>query len=133
MDHPTTTSHLALRLTPNGHLVAESAADAPSIDDRTATAQYIPRCNQGSSMVDWQRTYGIARSLWICYRSPTQRRRMDRLYSGLARPDDLVFDIGSHVGSRIASFFASAAKSSPSNPKCRSPRCCGGCAGITPR
>jgi superfamily II DNA or RNA helicase len=36
MDHPTTTSQLGLRLTPHGHLVAEPASDAPSIDDRTA-------------------------------------------------------------------------------------------------
>ena len=36
MDHPTTTSQLGLRLTPHGHLVAEPASDALSIDDRTA-------------------------------------------------------------------------------------------------
>ena len=48
--------------------------------------------------------WGIARSLWIYYRSPVRRRRMDRLYSQFVRPGDLVFDIGSHVGDRIASF-----------------------------
>jgi FkbM family methyltransferase len=29
---------------------------------------------------------------------------MDRLYGGFVRPGDLVFDIGSHVGDRVASF-----------------------------
>jgi len=29
---------------------------------------------------------------------------MDRLYGGLVRPGDLVFDIGAHVGDRVASF-----------------------------
>ena len=47
MDHPTTTSQLGLRLTPHGHLVAEPAADAPSIDDRTA-ARLVEAFAQGS-------------------------------------------------------------------------------------
>ncbi len=47
---------------------------------------------------------GIARSLWIYYRSPRRRRAMDRLYRPFVKPGDLVFDIGSHVGDRIASF-----------------------------
>src|SRR5271165_5374611 len=55
-------------------------------------------------MTDWQLRYGIARSLWIYYRSPLRRRRMDRLYRRFVRPGELVFDIGSHVGDRIASF-----------------------------
>jgi FkbM family methyltransferase len=53
---------------------------------------------------DWRLAWGIARSLWIYYRSPARRRRMDRLYSGFVRRGDLVFDIGSHVGNRIAAF-----------------------------
>ena len=55
-------------------------------------------------MTDWQLRYGIARSLWIYYRGPLRRRRMDRLYRRFVRPGELVFDIGSHVGDRIASF-----------------------------
>jgi len=46
---------------------------------------------------------GVARSLWIYYlhrRGP----RMDAFYRGLLSPGDLAFDIGSHVGDRIASF-----------------------------
>lgn len=52
----------------------------------------------------WRLARGIARSLWIYYRSPGRRRRMDHLYACFVRPGDLVFDIGSHVGDRIASF-----------------------------
>jgi len=47
---------------------------------------------------------GIARSLWIYYGARQRRRAMDRLYAGFVRPGDLVFDVGSHVGDRIASF-----------------------------
>jgi superfamily II DNA or RNA helicase len=53
MDHPTTTSQLGLRLTPHGRLVAEPAADAPSIDDRTA-ARLAEAFAQGSG-------YGLVR------------------------------------------------------------------------
>jgi FkbM family methyltransferase len=53
---------------------------------------------------DWRIAYGIARSLCIYYGSPARRRRMDRLHSQFVRRGDLVFDIGSHVGDRIASF-----------------------------
>src|SRR6516225_8550581 len=53
---------------------------------------------------DWRLAWGIARSLWIYYRSPGRRRRMDRLYARFVRPGDLVFDIGAHVGDRTAAF-----------------------------
>jgi FkbM family methyltransferase len=52
----------------------------------------------------WRIAYGIARSLWIYYRSPRRRRAMARLYAQFLKHGDLVFDIGSHVGDRIASF-----------------------------
>jgi len=55
-------------------------------------------------MADWRLVCGIARSLWIYYHSPRRRRHMDRLYSRFVQHGDLVFDIGSHVGDRIASF-----------------------------
>ena len=49
---------------------------------------------QGISMGDRRHlSWGIARSLWIYYRSPG-RPRMDRLYSRFVRPGDLVFGIG---------------------------------------
>jgi FkbM family methyltransferase len=47
---------------------------------------------------------GIVRSLRIYYGDRAQRVAMDRLYSGFVRPGDLVFDIGAHVGDRIACF-----------------------------
>lgn len=47
---------------------------------------------------------GILRSLAIYYRGPARRQAMDRLHARFVRPGDLVFDVGSHVGDRIASF-----------------------------
>jgi FkbM family methyltransferase len=47
---------------------------------------------------------GILRSLRIYYGNRRRHRAMDRLYRDFVRPGDLVFDIGSHVGDRIASF-----------------------------
>jgi FkbM family methyltransferase len=52
-----------------------------------------------------QASGGVLRSLWIYrLRDPDRRRRMDRLHAALVAPGDLVFDVGSHVGDRIASF-----------------------------
>jgi FkbM family methyltransferase len=47
---------------------------------------------------------GIIRSLRIYYGDRPRAAAMDRLYRRLVRPGDLVFDIGAHVGDRIASF-----------------------------
>jgi len=47
---------------------------------------------------------GVVRSLWIYYGRRQRHRAMDRLYGEFMRPGGLVFDIGSHVGDRIASF-----------------------------
>ncbi|MCC5977468.1 MAG: FkbM family methyltransferase [Salinarimonas sp.] len=46
----------------------------------------------------------IGRSLHIYYGDPERARAMDALYAGFVAPGDLVFDIGAHVGDRIASF-----------------------------
>jgi FkbM family methyltransferase len=46
---------------------------------------------------------GVLRSLGVYY-APGRRARLDRLHARFAGRDDLVFDIGSHVGDRIASF-----------------------------
>ena len=48
--------------------------------------------------------YGVARSLRIYYGRPFHIRRMARFYAGFIRPGDLCFDIGAHVGSRIAAW-----------------------------
>jgi FkbM family methyltransferase len=52
-----------------------------------------------------RRTWGgILRSLRAYYLGKERRRAMDDLYRRFLGPGDLAFDIGSHVGDRIASF-----------------------------
>jgi FkbM family methyltransferase len=47
---------------------------------------------------------GIIRSLSIYYRRTGHAEAMDRLYGRFVQPGDLVFDIGAHVGDRVAAF-----------------------------
>ena len=47
---------------------------------------------------------GIIRSLCIYYGDKSRAAAMDRLYGGFVQRGDLVFDIGAHVGDRVASF-----------------------------
>src|SRR6185369_11431440 len=47
---------------------------------------------------------GVARSLRIYYGDKERRAAMDRLYGRFVRAGDLVFDVGAHVGDRIAAF-----------------------------
>jgi FkbM family methyltransferase len=47
---------------------------------------------------------GILRSLRIYYGDRKRSRAMDRLYRPFISTSDLVFDIGAHVGDRIAAF-----------------------------
>ncbi len=47
---------------------------------------------------------GVLRSLRIYYGDRARRRAMDTLYRRLLRPGDLAFDVGAHVGDRVASF-----------------------------
>ncbi len=47
---------------------------------------------------------GLARSVRIYYGSRDRMRRMSALYRRFVKPGHLVFDIGSHVGDRIATF-----------------------------
>jgi FkbM family methyltransferase len=49
-------------------------------------------------------TGGILRSLRIYYGNRTRASGMDRLYGQFIKDGDLVFDVGSHVGDRVASF-----------------------------
>jgi FkbM family methyltransferase len=56
-------------------------------------------------MFDGLRTVrGIVRSLRIYYGDRQHGPALDRLYRQFVRPGDLVFDIGAHVGDRIAAF-----------------------------
>ena len=52
----------------------------------------------------WRTFRGVARSLRIYYGGRSRRVAMERLYSRFVRPGDLVFDVGAHVGDRIAVF-----------------------------
>jgi FkbM family methyltransferase len=52
----------------------------------------------------WRTAFGVVRSLRIYYGHPARARAMDRLYAQFIATGDLVFDIGAHVGDRIASF-----------------------------
>ena len=47
---------------------------------------------------------GILRSLRIYYGDRTRAAVMQRLYAEFVHEGDLVFDVGAHVGDRIASF-----------------------------
>jgi FkbM family methyltransferase len=47
---------------------------------------------------------GVVRSLRIYYGSRRRRVAMDRFYAAFVRPGDLVFDVGAHVGDRVAAF-----------------------------
>lgn len=50
-----------------------------------------------------RRHLGVARSFAIYY-APGKVRRLRRFYAALIRPGDLCFDIGAHVGNRIAAW-----------------------------
>ncbi|MBL8571532.1 MAG: FkbM family methyltransferase [Phreatobacter sp.] len=46
----------------------------------------------------------VARSVVTYHGDPAKNAAMDALYAGFVKPGDLAFDIGSHVGDRVASF-----------------------------
>ena len=52
----------------------------------------------------WRTFRGVVRSLRIYYGNGERRAAMDRLYGQFMRPGDLVFDVGAHVGDRVAAF-----------------------------
>jgi FkbM family methyltransferase len=53
---------------------------------------------------DVRAAIGVLRSLRIYYGHPARARAMDKLYGQFIAPGDLVFDIGAHVGDRVAAF-----------------------------
>lgn len=58
-------------------------------------------CNHGDLA---SRFPGLARSLEVYYGDPARDAAMDALYARFVAPGALAFDIGSHVGDRIAAF-----------------------------
>jgi FkbM family methyltransferase len=52
----------------------------------------------------WRTMRGVLRSLRIYYGDGMRRIAMDALYRQFVEPGNLVFDVGAHVGDRVASF-----------------------------
>jgi FkbM family methyltransferase len=52
----------------------------------------------------WRTARGVVRSLRTYYGDGERRAAMDRLYGRFVEPGDLVFDVGAHVGDRVAAF-----------------------------
>jgi FkbM family methyltransferase len=71
------------------------------------TESFYEDCHDGwyESWYDSWRTFrGVARSLRIYYGGRARHAAMARLYRRFVQPGDLVFDIGAHVGDRVAVF-----------------------------
>jgi FkbM family methyltransferase len=52
----------------------------------------------------WRTARGVLRSMRIYYGGRTHGMALDRMYGAFIRPGDLAFDIGAHVGDRVACF-----------------------------
>jgi len=63
-----------------------------------------------NSLATVREAAGIARSLALYRGRRTHARGLVRLYGHFVRPGDLVFDVGAHVGDRIAAFRAVGAR-----------------------
>src|SRR5947208_5997118 len=70
----------------------------PALEDAAAAR---PRAGTFAAM---RALRGVLRSLRIYYGGRRRHAAMDRLYRQFVRPGDLVFDIGAHVGDRVAAF-----------------------------
>jgi len=53
---------------------------------------------------------GVIRSLYIYYGNRRHQPAMRRLYRRFVQPGDLVFDVGAHVGDRVAAFRSLGAR-----------------------
>src|SRR4051812_49526508 len=51
-----------------------------------------------------RRSAAVSRSLRVYHGDAERNARMDALYARFLKPGDLAFDIGAHVGDRVASF-----------------------------
>src|ERR1700761_9508003 len=63
-----------------------------------------PRARADAMLQSLRTARGVLRSLGVYYRDQGRAQAMDRLYSEFIKPGDLAFDIGAHVGDRIAAF-----------------------------
>jgi FkbM family methyltransferase len=62
-------------------------------------------------MIELLRTFrAVLRSLRLYYGDRPRRRAMAALYGRFVRPGDVVFDIGAHVGDRVAAFRSLGAR-----------------------
>jgi FkbM family methyltransferase len=76
--------------------------DLPGIPRPPPAANDTPAAAFSSRL---QQAWGVLRSLWIYrLRDRSRHRGMDLLHRRFLAPGDLAFDIGSHVGDRVASF-----------------------------
>ena len=67
-------------------------------------ATLVPAAQSNPVLDGLRSARGVLRSLRIYYGDGRRRAAMDRLHGAFVRPGDLVFDIGAHVGDRVASF-----------------------------
>jgi FkbM family methyltransferase len=58
----------------------------------------------------WRERWGLWRSLLMYYGIPGRRARMRRFYEQFIRPGDLCFDVGAHVGNRLAAWQSLGAR-----------------------
>ncbi len=73
--------------------------------DRPSPAAPPARAGTSRVLRSLLQVWGVLRSLWIYrVRGRHRHRAMDALYRRFLAPGDLAFDIGSHVGDRIACF-----------------------------
>lgn len=64
----------------------------------------------GKLLQDIDRQIGVGRSMLIYYGVPGRLRQLRQFYGQFIRPGDLCFDIGAHVGNRIAAWTRLDAK-----------------------
>lgn len=60
--------------------------------------------------MSWRTAWGLLRSRAIYYWKPGNLRAMRRFYGAFIQPGDLCFDIGSHLGNRVAVWRALGAR-----------------------
>ncbi len=82
------------------------ALEPPAIEFRRGARRKpdVNTAGRKSLHQSWRTLRGVVRSLRIYYGRSDHRNSMDRLYGRFVRPGDLVFDVGAHVGDRVAAF-----------------------------